>query len=823
MSGKVALPLLVRGEAEKNGVEVMECVNLRRDALSGRLVTAGLPGRCGKLDELPIVSWTDDAAGRMALIAMGGRLRVVFLDGDDAGYDAGGVSGNVKCGVKLRDDCVVVMTDVDSYVVEKGSSGRWGVRESRQYPALQFVASDEMRMTVDVDGCELSEGYTTRSLMLNAADTDRLGTDLLRGYAELADRATRGGMELQPLLARYRMEGRDGEVLYRSPVVLVGASTGVQCASEMQCELENDGRRRGTLRIAADVYRLRLRQSGKSEMASGEVRRLVVETSLPVHPADSAASAANVIGQSGTNGVLLRCFLPGASVTMVSSRGHVARKLCGLAMKGDEAFHEALVVNNPFDGDGDLDVAVPVNRGGVSGVERETAEVARVLGKRVAVTDAAVAQCRVPNRFVAGSGCVAGDIAVWGDVTPLGFSGYRIEEFANEVTPDGEEHQWRCVVVTEMTSGRRRVATSWGTQLAPLRLSPLLSYPSAEAVRMTVVIERDGAVYRGEYPLTSDEGRNCAYYCSPDCEAIEPEPTDEAFAYIGDDCGAEGRGALLLTAKVDNPLDAAGAVRAGSGRVTAVTGVDRRGSAWEFGAYRVYAMTTGGIFLIAFGGDGATLRCSRIDRRGVEERGMVAETDDDRYPVVCLAAGDLIGLSRGNAATLEAGAGGCRLGWDGRDRELWIADDAGCARVKQMLSGGWRTVGGLSVAGFHDTVSGLLIATDLGVRDTARGVSAMTEFGYKLRCRMPAWRWYSSRSRVTAVGVEVVSGNAGGLMQVRSLTLAGADNGFTGEMEFRGEVNSPLVMGMHGCRGPLVEIGLSGEMEGEIGRVELEF
>lgn len=222
VSERVIGPLPVLGEAEVDGVEVVECCNLRRDAQSGRLVTAGRPAKCGKLSGLPLVTWIDDAEGRVALTESGGRLRVTILDGEGAGYDAGGVSGAVKCAVKLRDDCVVVMTDVDRYVVEKGAAGKWSVRQQRQYPAMQFVAADEMRLTADVEGCELSGTYTTRSIALNAADSERLGEDLLKGYAELADRATRGGME--PATAAGTLSTR-GE-RWRGAVSLAGGAGG---------------------------------------------------------------------------------------------------------------------------------------------------------------------------------------------------------------------------------------------------------------------------------------------------------------------------------------------------------------------------------------------------------------------------------------------------------------------------------------------------------------------------------------------------------------------------------------------------------------------
>ncbi|MDE5658970.1 MAG: hypothetical protein K2I25_08080 [Muribaculaceae bacterium] len=62
-------------------------------------------------------------------------------------------------------------------------------------------------------------------------------------------------------------------------------------------------------------------------------------------------------------------------------------------------------------------------------------------------------------------------------------------------------------------------------------------------------------------------------------------------------------------------------------------------------------------------------------------------------------------------------------------------------------------------------------------------------------------------------GAEVHSRNVNGVMRVVSRTIAGSDAGRVAEMEFRGETNAPLLLGLRGNNGAVTEIELRGEME----------
>lgn len=804
-------PLPLMGDNSIDRLVVEGCKNLRQGADGRGLVAVGCPLKNEKLSALPLETIGDGEGGRLGIVMSGNRLRGVDLYGDASSYDLGGVTGTVADVVMTGEDKGVVMTDVKHYELKK-EAGKWAVGEHGKYPVLHFEATDVMRLSAEAEERELEGSYNTRSEKLIDADADRLKKDLIRGYEALADKTTRGGMELQPVLARYRLEGEGGEVLYRSPIVQVGAPSGVQCAEELRCELSDDLGSRGVIKVSADVYKLRLRSGSVDSVSAGRVKRLVVETSLPVHLIDGNVMAANVLEASGTNGVALRCFLPGASVTMVSARGYAARQLMRLGMKGDASFREALVVNNPFAAGAVVDLEVKVARDGIKGVEAEIEAVDRVLRSDVAEISAELAKCRVPNEFVAESGSVVGGYAVWGGITVKGFQGYGIEAFATTVSSAGEEHSWRAVVVTELATGAKRVATSWGTEFAPLKLSPILSYPRADAVKMTIVVERDGVVYKGEFALSANENRTGAYYFNGTGGEIELAEVEESFAYIGDENVEERYPSMVVVATAGNPLDALSVEKAGRGGIVKVLGVDRRGSAWEFGRHRVYVMTDAGIYLLSVGANGAELRCNRVDRRGVASRVAVAETDDDRWPVVGVASGDLIGLSRGNVATLEEGVDETVVGWDCCCKELWLVDADGGARVKESVGGGWREVEGLVVAGLRDTGSGLLIESDSGVRDTALGEEGTAMVGYRLRLDMAALEWYRGDMRLRNVGLELWSRDVSGVLRVVARTPAEGDGGRVGEMAFVGEVNTPLLMSMRGCRGSVVEVEMSGEM-----------
>lgn len=758
MNGKAAVDaaigrLPMAGERGKH-LQALVCANLRRDDVTGDLHAAPLPAVTGKLSALPVFTLRHSKAGRIALVQLRNRLRAEYLDVDMAAVNLGSITGKVTCAVQTGEMHVAVMTDAERYDVSVDGEGVCSLEGLDSYPILRFSAENVMSLSQAVEPRGLKGTYDSRSARLCDDDADRLTADLDRAYRQLEAVATGSGARMQPVLARYRLEGEGGEVLYRSGVTLVAAPSGVQCAGQLTSAFTNDNTMRGAMTLKADVYNLRLKLAAVPAANHRHVARLVVETSLPVHPFDRKASAANALGRSGANAVELRCFVPGASVTTASSRRQIMQRIKELALKGDEAFHTALTVNDPF-GMPALDVTIPPSRRGLDGLDAEIDAVSTVLRAKIKPVDRLAALCRVPNRFVASAAAVCGETVAWGNVTAKGFRGYPVEAMAVDVTPAGEEHQWRAVSVVELTSGARRVAASWGTAGAPLKFAPMLSYPSADARWLTLSVERDGVSWRRRFELTPSADGCSAIYCAPDCSPVELEQSEVPFEYAGDAPVDEVGSTSVVTASAANPYDALSAAYPSSAAIVDVRGVDRRGSSWDFTRNRLYVFSGSGIYLGIIGDDSRSVRYNRIDRRGVAGKDAVAEIDDDRYPAVCIAGGCLLGLSRGSVSTLEREIGDVAVGWDADCHELWLRDVAGNARVKQHPDGGWRSVKGMSAVAFQSALTSLLIDDGTDVRDTALSDDAAVGIDYSVCVSHDAAQWYCKKRRIAGVAAEM--------------------------------------------------------------------
>jgi hypothetical protein len=89
---------------------------------------------------------------------------------------------------------------------------------------------------------------------------------------------------------------------------------------------------------------------------------------------------------------------------------------------------------------------------------------------------------------------------------------------------------------------------------------------------------------------------------------------------------------------------------------------------------------------------------------------------------------------------------------------------------------------------------------------------------------MPALEWYRAGMKVYRAGAELRSRNINGAMRVVSRTIA-EDARSESAIEFRGAVNSPLLIGVCAMRDAVVEVEISGEMAAgsRVERVVLDF
>ena len=674
---------------ELGGVaEAAACVNLRRDSLSGGLRLAPAPE--AEAWPRPLATMEPGSQGESTLMLDEDMktLRVKMADGSVA--RAGTLSGTFLCCAKRGPGSVLVSTTSGCEMVETGSSGAPKLMpRGHLLPMLRFEAYSEMRLTMPVEERKLSRSYDLRASALTAADTDALSADLLRAYEELHYAAEASGYCMQPVLARYRLEGAGGETLFVSAPVAVTASTGLQCMDEMSVMLSADRGSRNGFSVGADLFKIRLRTvPNYNSSAFTEVARLVVETTAAIHPVDFGRRCAGALSREGTDSMRLRMFMPGASVTMAKAGAMAAGRLAGALCHGNMLFREVASVNCPFVNGSEI--TVEIGAAGLAGATaKEQAEaLAAVLSKRVEPMDRIAALTRPPHRVSASAIDVSGESVVMADIRPIAYQGYPAEHFAASLTD--EAVRWRASVEVTTADGRRLTAVGGGLSRAPLTLSPVLYFPMADAVEMTVRVERDGATYGFTAPLRPTPDGAGAYYASHTCRPIALEPMAGVEVAESPETPDMGRyPAALLAAPLSDPLMVADAARIPAGRIVAVKATDRRGGAWDYSMRRVFVFATTGVMLANLTRAGEWGQIHPFDGRGVASASDVVATTDDRYQLVYRSGDELLGLTKGSLSTLsplpyyhltDALAEVETMRWDARRREL-IVPAGDCAKV----------------------------------------------------------------------------------------------------------------------------------------------
>lgn len=710
--------------------------------------------------------------GRVAIFVSGNVVSYSLFDQEHPSLtEIGTVEGKVLSVVATSAVRIVMMTTVTAifFTVDLQTAAVSMLGELPEFPVLRFGDMSVMTLTCPVCGSRLSGDYDVRSTSLDADDTRDLTADLLSAYEDLSTLAAGSGYFLQPVLARYRYVDAAGATLFVSPVTMVCAPTGFQCTGRREVAFAEGFGRRQQGKMSADVYRIVL--SGSRGNLSGkwaaQIDRLVVELSAPLHPVDFSGRAATSIVRTGTDSASIGYCLPGTSVGMAGSVERLRATVAAVADAGDEAFSVVAVLARPFAGkEVSLNVGPPQTM--LGSVKRQAAALQRLISSpKSAFADCVASRCRLPHRFSAAVAAVAGGSVIWGDLTLRRFEGYPAECFA---LGDTEDLPWKAAVTVTMASGEERVVmASSGDRHAPVALSPMLSYPSADAVEMTVAVSRGGVLYRHSFPLTALPGGSCAIYLDQSLKPVVLEAVTGEFVVPASFPSSEELPSAVVTASAVDPLNAVSASSVPPGRVTAVETAPVAGALWDSGRLRVYLMTDAGIMLGRHSTSGFS-DIRRIDSRGVASSSCVTVTTDRSMPVVAVAGNDLVSVNGSRVTTVLLGVDAVMAGWDSVNADLWLACGDGTVTVVPACGDRFR-LSSVNVRSLVTTSTGLLAATSSGLRDTSRGagkdpVDVMLQYEVSLeetvvsgrRLRIPAlspWRVCEASVDLASVSAQI--------------------------------------------------------------------
>lgn len=469
-----------------------------------------------------------------------------------------------------------------------------------EYPSLRLSATGAGSYSATSAPRTLSKDFPT-SGVLSSADIEGLGADLTEAYCRCADDALGAGAYVQPALVRYRLLDAQGRRIFESmPVLLSRDCRGVSEPGEaVERAVSADGTvAASTLTLDAWQPQLTIpRGFAESARGAAAVELLVgpqFHTLLP------AAEATATAVQRGTERAV-RVSLGGrrAGLTLQTEEASRSRLATVLARLDELETCVARVALGSLPAASDYSL-VPGPSGRAAGAEESAAKAQKTLG--TAPRRDELPLLMFPNRIWGRAVASDAGACAWANLRALRFGAYRPGQMAVSRDTAESATRWRMGVCVRFADGREQVAAEEdGEGGAPLRLSPVLSYPAADAVEMRVQMVRGTSTFDRTFPLTPDPTGRMALYVSPGFAAIdlsqgemklfEPEKTVQTEHSFPD---------AVAFVRPEVPLEALSVLRTGaSSPILAIASTPAGNQAWDFGRHRFVAAGADGAYSIA--------------------------------------------------------------------------------------------------------------------------------------------------------------------------------------------------------------------------------
>lgn len=526
---------------------------------------------------------------------------------------------------------------------------------------IELRAVDATLASAEIPGRKLSRAYPAGENALDHADHNNVTADLVRAYRTLARSAAADGMYLQPAIGRCKLYDASRRLLYTSPPVLLGHSQGPQCTDAMMLR-SLDRQTIEPHQITAKCWRPQvvLPASGLSE----RVAYVELWMTPQLHGFDAGATAAIAMVRNGT-AEFLRVQFPGVYTALSASHPQASHALLGRVLAALPRL-ERSVAELP---------AAPYSTTTVNGApERSLAAEQRQLASGLQRTAKGgdtvgtnLPQLLTPPHSFTAAHVACGPVGVlWGGISAMRYGGYPLTAF----TADMQPKRWSAWIAVDFDEGGERVVWQGGGESnAPRRLQPMLSYPSADARRMTVQLSVEGqAVQRGTFELTPVGAANLSVYVHPSLSpfaldaadgAAQAAPASVTVPHEYPDC--------VAVAPAAEPHRLQALLNPGLGQVLALAASGGSQSAWDFGRPRFYAFCHRGIVAVSATASLNRLAATPVDTRRVSGPRAVCRRDGQ---VVAVASGDLLQLNGNRAATLRTACGYTAVGWVGSRNEL---------------------------------------------------------------------------------------------------------------------------------------------------------
>ena len=592
---------------------------------------------------------------------------------------------------------LIFTADACRYADYDGTS--WSVRaDLQQFPPVSIRATDTHWFSSVVADRTLS-GYSRWEGHLNADDTTAVTADLLHAYTEICTSASASHYYLQPVVARYRLVNHCGTTVFRSSPVVI-APEGLQCVDAITANVTTAGgqfKNLSSYTVAALGFRLAVNvASSLADNWKTVVDRLVVEVSPQFNPIDAKGLAFTRMENATSSSGILRMMLPGADSASATVRARIASSLAAL----DTVLTPVANIVSPFDAavnSPQVDIDLLYTSQPMLTSLKVSAKTAKTKAREAVLLTNAF-------RFGAEVAEIVGDDLILASPTAHRSIGFSPFSFVTAASPD--DGTWRAYVRVRLSDGNVVVNSFAGYGPEPTVLSPLLTYPSADAVEMEIAVKgSDGVVRKDVFPLTPIVGAEMSVWLADTLSPLSLPISAVPYIVPAATLIPIAMPATIAVAKVPSPNVATAAVTVADGRIVAVTPSRRSSSSWDFARLHLYAFATSGIYTVAVHSARDALTATLIDRRSVASRSAVAIGERE---VFAIAGGDLVSVSSSTVTTIEGGVSAEALGFDPHFGELWMVDSGGNVTIRTATGYYRRTLSATRI----DSVGGTLFVAD---------------------------------------------------------------------------------------------------------------
>lgn len=584
------------------------------------------------------------------------------------------------------------------------SGSAWNIVSHAEFPPVRFaVARDVSLVRADIAPRKFSDTDSSTQTVPGADDIKRLSNDLASAYSGIMNSATRTGKLVQPVLARYCLFNKHDALLFVSPPVLLAApDVSFQLTDTISIPISTDGTKRSGFNVQAAAYRAECIIPAHAPCP--DVAYMTVELSSQLDPVDCGQTPVCHIQNDPSGGKCISCRMPGVSDTTDLNR------LVRNAIENiNSIFMTVARFENPFDNG-----------------ESKSFAINHVSGGKSATSACPVADSElfIPHAFSAGSIAVNGGQILFGNISRRRFKGYDIIM----CTAETGSSDWAAAVAVSFRDGEERVVQySEGSSSNPLSLNPLLSYPSRDAVQMTVYLRCGAASYRRSFPLKAAVGARIAYYLADDLMPISFSGHEsEIFIIPAENVVNRRFPGTLISADLSAPhlpVDIAGVTNSAITHVCNAVGAN---SGWEQTRSRFYIFTAEQVLAASFGKSLTLGNINAIDNSGISCRSQAVAVSGKG--IYYLHRNRLL-LLRGVKCAEITATDANLLAYDSSRGELWLVGpeiwvmqtEHNCFYLRDF---------GESVS---DTLDNL-VTTDSGVYDICRdSVGQMINIEYRER------------------------------------------------------------------------------------------